>query len=231
MDGATGQSYRFNGRRYTQTPTAENPIWLAVADYNRKDIDKAANGTDFKSAAFRVSTSIRPFALLKYTTAYQPTEYLIIGGELSGARYDKGSATKRNPNGFDLLHTGGLENTMLGVRDDFRDWRINLKYAVEDSGDASVPDGRASLISQMVGVGIMDMIENYDIPAALEVIRNTTAIKHVSWAIERDILIPMLEARLVNHWHLMAPDQQAKHTRYIPPAGSTTGSGTEGGGI
>ena len=227
MADASIDSY-YVGRRYTREVTADDPIWLAVLDYTQRDIDKAANSADFKSAAFRIGSAVRHAALLKYTFAHQPPEYLVIGRTDEG--YDHGSATRRNPNAFDLIDTGGLHSDLLNAPQDFRTWWDGLTYGVEDSADASVPDGRASLLSQMAGVGILGLVEQYDIPAALEIIRNTTQIKHVSWAVERDILIPLLEARLVNHWHLMSAEQQAKHTKYVPPSGDTSSSGTSASG-
>ena len=83
MDGARGQNWRI-GDTYSGTPTNENPVLLAVIDYTQRDIDKAANGTDFKSAAFKIDSShisgdkIRNVALLRYETLYHPSLYLIL---------------------------------------------------------------------------------------------------------------------------------------------------------
>ena len=231
MSEARGQYYI--GTPYTGTPTPEHPVWLLVHNYTQRDIDKSDNQDDFLSAAFKSDLSLdvaEPVALLRYSFAHHPARYTVISGQALD-RLRRGKANSGNPNGMDLLTYPNYYNDYLLAKDDFRAWWEGLTYKTADSGDASVPDGRASLLSQMVGVGIVGLIERDDIPAALHIIENTTAIKHVSWAIERDILIPMLEARLVNHWHLMTAEQQAKHTQYQPPAGneptnSGTGSGT-----
>ena len=234
MSDASAQSYI--GRPYGTTPTEENPVWLLVHNYTQRDIDKSGNPVGFLSAAFKNQLSpdvAQPVALLKYTFEHRPA----VSTHISGHALDRtriGRADGGNPHGMDLLLYPGYYNDLTKAKDDFRAWWEKLAYPVDDSGDASVPDGRASLLSQMIGVGIVGLIERDDIPAALYIIKNTTEIKHVSWQIERDILIPMLEARLVNHWHLMDAAQQAKHTRYVPPPGDTnsgTGSGTESGSI
>ena len=221
---------------YNFTPTSENPVWILVHNYTRRDIDKAANGTDFKSVKMKALNSegerpLEPIALLRYEFDYHPAKYFDVTGH--AATLDRGRATGRNPNGLDMFTEGRniYENDYIKAKDDFRDWWMNLQDPVADGGTEARPDGRAELLRQMTTEGIVACVENLDIPAALEIIENTKAISHLNWPVYRDQLVTMLEARLVNHWHLMSPAQQAKHTQYVPPDGDdeNTNSGTNSG--
>ena len=221
---------------YAKTPTADDPIWLVVHNYTRRDINKAANGADFKSAKMRSpdgrgGNPLEPVALLRYEVAYHPAKYYELHTP-DAEQADRGSATGRNPNGFDLFDSTSIyDNDYLKARDDFRDWWMGLQDPVGDSGDAVHRDGRAELLRQMAAEGIVACLDNHDVPAALEIISETRSINHVNWAVYRDQLVKLLEARLVNHWHLMSPEQQAKHTAYDPPDGDddNTNSGTNSG--
>ena len=226
--GASGQS--IVGQPGFNTPTPDSPQWLAVVGYTKQDIDKAANSNDFLSARLRFWDSetnryrVADVALLRYEQDYRPAKYQLV--------YDAptGSATRRNPNSFDLYTTVYMRSLLPHAKDDFRTWWEGLQDPVEDDDDAAHPSGRAELLRQMSREGIIACIENDDIPAALELIENTKNINHVNWGVYRDQLVPLLEARLVNHWHLMSPKQQAKHTKYVPPKGTdTTNSGTNSG--
>ena len=219
------------GNQYHWIPTSENPVWMLVHNYTQRDLNKSATQNDYKSAKFvnSSSTTPEPIALLRYEREYYPAKYKFFApGSNELARVMRGTANSGNPNGLDLLVDGQYTNDYLKIPQDFRDWWMDLQYKVDDSvtedenGTVKINhDGRGTLLSQMSEAGIIDCINNFDIPAALNIINNTKKIDHVSWQVVRDPLIEILEARLVNHWHLMTPKQQAKHTKYIPPEGDS----------
>ena len=218
------------GTEYTRIPTTDNPVWLIVHNYTQKDINKSANGDDFLHCKFDVNGVTEPAALLKYTFEYHPRRYFWLFHNSDADEINKGSMSGRNPNGLDLIR--GLYtqyNTLTRVKTEFRDWWIGLKEGVAETSEAH-PDGRAELMRQMSREGIINCINNYDVPAAIEIVKNTKNINHVNWQIYRDQLIPLLENSIRNNYHLMDDEQKKKFTPYVPPADyEPTNSGTSSG--
>ena len=233
-EGARAQYYI--GRNYTHTPTEDNPVWLIVHNYTKKDINKSANQDDFLHCKFDFPSQgwgTEPVALLRYNFEYHPEKYFYIYDDLFLNFVRQGSMSGKNPNGLDLLNISPYKSSLVKTKDVFRDWWTNLKDNVEKTSNKH-PDGRAELIRQMSKEGIIDCINNDDIPAALYLIKSNESINYVNWGDIRDgKLIPLLENGLNNHYHLMDDEQKKRFSPYVPPADYTTsttiGSGTTSG--
>ena len=231
-EGARAQYYI--GSDYNFTPTQERPVWLLVHNYTQKDIDKSSHDGPLFHCKFDLSQwGTEPVALLRYNFEYHPQKYYWIFDPADVEFIRRGNMNSKNPNGLDLFNRRAYEgaNTLVKTKEAFRDWWVKLKDNVEESAtNTSFHDGRSQLLSQMSAVGIIDCINNDDIPAALYLVKNTKDINHINWQVKRDEIIPILENGLRNHYHLMDDNQKKRFSPYVPPADyAPTNSGTMSG--
>ena len=226
------------GIRYPHTPTADSPVWLVARDYTKEDIDNCANKSDYMRYSFTFSNGdVSHYALLRYEKSHHPREYIWLDSKAKVDAVLYGFNGKyRNPNGMDLKEGDfvGEGSGYVNSYETFRRWWANLSMEVEDDRTAeqreapiTSPKGRADLLRQLSSIGVIDAIQMEDIPAALEILKeHSWQINTAGWLSIGPEMVKMLKSTLVGHRHLMDAEQRAEHPAYVPPSGTTTGSGT-----